>query len=373
MADLSIATEGRHTIDLDSSMRYLYDPWMMPIEPLSTHPVDQSMTVDQQPASSLQLPFHAPAYRQITEHDTQSLMPEWPTPSPTATQLDYAIEAAYVNGYMMPYETSPTDLVSPQSRLNPNMHLDTPYRAMLEQLNGMTAWQDSPTNLMGFSQVNGLPDSRLAQQDLNDSFQMDACLESPSLVEVGGDWLSVHNTRHDPQMAISNPGQVLHCRTFSESSISESRLSCSSYADISNAISSPETDSITDCDYYHVHGQQHEPIRCYEDDKEPSHSPVVASTALVEPIDIKPSSFHRSPFSIGKNSPSGRRQRGKNLSSRSSKPSPPRPSHVPRAEQERRIGRRKGPLTSEQRRQACEIRKLGACLRCKFLKKTVSW
>lgn len=37
---------------------------------------------------------------------------------------------------------------------------------------------------------------------------------------------------------------------------------------------------------------------------------------------------------------------------------------------DRRVGKRKGPLTSDQRKQAGEIRKLKACLRCKFLKKT---
>ncbi len=36
---------------------------------------------------------------------------------------------------------------------------------------------------------------------------------------------------------------------------------------------------------------------------------------------------------------------------------------------EKRIGRRKGPLKPEQRQSAHEIRKLRACLRCKFLKK----
>jgi hypothetical protein len=39
---------------------------------------------------------------------------------------------------------------------------------------------------------------------------------------------------------------------------------------------------------------------------------------------------------------------------------------------EKRIGKRKGPLKPDQRKQASEIRKLRACLRCKFLKKTVS-
>ena len=39
-------------------------------------------------------------------------------------------------------------------------------------------------------------------------------------------------------------------------------------------------------------------------------------------------------------------------------------------ETEKRVGRRKGPLRPEQRKQASEIRKLRACLRCKFLKKT---
>ncbi|KAK2073486.1 hypothetical protein P8C59_007771 [Phyllachora maydis] len=37
---------------------------------------------------------------------------------------------------------------------------------------------------------------------------------------------------------------------------------------------------------------------------------------------------------------------------------------------EKKVGRRKGPLLPEQRKQASEIRKLRACLRCKFLKKT---
>jgi len=37
---------------------------------------------------------------------------------------------------------------------------------------------------------------------------------------------------------------------------------------------------------------------------------------------------------------------------------------------EKKVGRRRGPLRPEQRKQASEIRKLRACLRCKFLKKT---
>jgi hypothetical protein len=37
---------------------------------------------------------------------------------------------------------------------------------------------------------------------------------------------------------------------------------------------------------------------------------------------------------------------------------------------EKRVGRRRGPLRPDQRQQAHEIRKLRACLRCKFLKKT---
>ena len=40
------------------------------------------------------------------------------------------------------------------------------------------------------------------------------------------------------------------------------------------------------------------------------------------------------------------------------------------SDKEKRVGRRKGPLRPEQRAQAGEIRKLRACLRCKFLKKT---
>ena len=41
-----------------------------------------------------------------------------------------------------------------------------------------------------------------------------------------------------------------------------------------------------------------------------------------------------------------------------------------RKDTEKRVGRRRGPLPPERRKQAHEIRKLRACLRCKFLKKT---
>jgi hypothetical protein len=40
--------------------------------------------------------------------------------------------------------------------------------------------------------------------------------------------------------------------------------------------------------------------------------------------------------------------------------------------EDRKIGRRRGPLRPEQRKQASAVRKTGACLRCKYLKKTCS-
>ena len=83
-----------------------------------------------------------------------------------------------------------------------------------------------------------------------------------------------------------------------------------------------------------------------------------------------------SPILRGSRSPPVRRRKKSPTNSKISKPSVVKKASVSQAVRkepvagERRVGRRRGPLQPHQRQQAHEIRKVGACLRCKFLKKT---
>ncbi|KAE8862239.1 hypothetical protein PTNB29_04801 [Pyrenophora teres f. teres] len=98
--------------------------------------------------------------------------------------------------------------------------------------------------------------------------------------------------------------------------------------------------------------------------------------ARVEPIVIKQTSSNTaSPSSSAVGSPPTRRRKSPATAS-GSKPAKTivkkTPAHTTKkdATGEKRVGRRRGPLRPDQRAQAHEIRKLRACLRCKFLKKT---
>jgi len=98
--------------------------------------------------------------------------------------------------------------------------------------------------------------------------------------------------------------------------------------------------------------------------------------ARVEPITIKQTSSNTaSPSSSAVSSPPTRRRKSPATAS-GSKPAKTivkkTPAHTTKkdATGEKRVGRRRGPLRPDQRQQAHEIRKLRACLRCKFLKKT---
>ncbi|KAL9027651.1 MAG: hypothetical protein Q9196_003858 [Gyalolechia fulgens] len=176
----------------------------------------------------------------------------------------------------------------------------------------------------------------------------------------------------DPQTgAISNPGQALHGRTFSDSSNSDgeqlSQHSFSSFADVPHIIGSPGSDSFGEIEFYNI--RSHEPANPH-----PS-PPAIVTSVRPRPVAAKKStSPQRSPVSAGRGSPPTRRQSRKNTSPKTTKTIIRRPVQPPKPvpeTTEKKIGRRKGPLRPEQRKQASEIRKLGACLRCKFLKKTV--
>lgn len=181
---------------------------------------------------------------------------------------------------------------------------------------------------------------------------------------------------------VSNPSQNLHLRTNSDSS-SDGPHSAnefgSSYEDLSHwPLHSPH-DEVNGYDFQ---GQQfaaqnglpashHDNAKCHHS---PSSSLAVSPSAGGAPLSIiSTGSSETSPISSGPLSPPVRRRKspvgttGK-IGKSAVKKLPV--SQVRKDDVAKKVGRRKGPLRPDQRQQAHEIRKLRACLRCKFLKKT---
>lgn len=333
-------------------------------------------------------PHHPPA---------TGLMDEWQLTSQgssTAFTLDTNVfPQTPFETYGGSFNTSPTDYMAPNPSLNPSydgsldanlgagLHLDSSYLAMPD--NGLTLqeyaspmainWHGLDMNdLMAFPSAAGLPDLNATQQQQPHAFPAaspsstyisDHHLEVRSLSSSDNGWATIDQMRG----AIFNPEQTLHPRTLSDSSYSDveyhSRRSLDGFVEVPNAIHSPGTESAGDLDFYSDHGLYY--------DTERTSPPAVITTATIQPIAIRQPRSHQQPSPT---SPASRKPARKGPTpAKASKTVARRPTAAAKPETEKRVGRRKGPLRPDQRKQACEIRKLGACLRCKFLKKTVRW
>ena len=196
--------------------------------------------------------------------------------------------------------------------------------------------------------------------------------------------LGSNNICVDPTQTVS-----VHVRANSESSGSDAPLSAysfSSWEDVTFPLRSPDPDIVHDGQIL----QQQNISRPQKTMSSPvlknslplqhrTITPAIISGPLVvqPPTPAAPSATGRStsPNSGGSRSSPTRRRRKSPTSGKVNKAAVSKklpPSQVARKDfpGERRVGRRKGPLRPDQRQQAHEIRKLRACLRCKFLKKT---
>ncbi|ROV87477.1 hypothetical protein VSDG_09795 [Cytospora chrysosperma] len=178
---------------------------------------------------------------------------------------------------------------------------------------------------------------------------------------------------------VFNPGQTLHLRTSSDSSQSDgTSLEFGSYEDVQFPYSpfSPASDSYADGSNNHRN--------CFHGDHQHHHShEIISPASAVAPVSIKATPSSRSSPVSGSGVGSA-----SSVSPPVRKTTAPRKSPIAKPNQtkavirrtasngkkdgtgEKKVGRRRGPLLPEQRKQASEIRKLRACLRCKFLKKT---
>ncbi|KAM5441951.1 hypothetical protein MferCBS31731_002780 [Microsporum ferrugineum] len=199
-----------------------------------------------------------------------------------------------------------------------------------------------------------------------------------------------HQQQHHP--IFINPSQTLHNRSLSESSFSDhhslhSRNSFGSFVDVSPHMHSPGSESALEFDYGVPLPRR---VSCDLISHGSISPTAVSPIAMVRPMPVltkkqTASSPARSPKSSSSAS-SASGQVSASGSPPSRKQSRKSPIAAKNAETkvrkqstggkdgsgtgEKKIGKRKGPLRPDQRKQASEIRKLRACLRCKFLKKT---
>lgn len=168
--------------------------------------------------------------------------------------------------------------------------------------------------------------------------------------------------------AISNPSLTLHIRTNSDSSQPElpgsasSVNSIGSYEDVSLPLNSPESERGID---FSVAAPSY-PVVSHQ------HSSSCGSQHHTSPVSSQ-SACPTSPASPTSSSNTQRRKKEPVTNKTTAKPiakTKPIPPTKKLVAGEKRVGRRRGPLRPDQRAQAGEIRKLRACLRCKFLKKT---
>ncbi|MCJ1428473.1 hypothetical protein MMC29_006383 [Sticta canariensis] len=371
--------------------RYPYTPrtsWPVSVDPNPSRVASQRMANVRRSTSPIQ--GHTQLYEQSSDRQPQILNSEWQIPHSSETDLAYSLDTTFSTQYTDPYAQyqSPTELLSIQSHLDNNVGMEGSYMQLANSMESRYPFNWDIQDLM-FTTTSGVPEMSLPQQSMQDNLQDNSPtftnLEVRSITSCSSDngWNYIENSQKSPNPsyqepqngAVFNPGQTLHQnRTLSESSYSDIELQSRqswSHVETNNAISSPGTDSVGDFDVYSEHAQQLDHAHPHVDYREPSNPPAITTSTLVRPIDIrKPPSPQRSPISPGKGSPPGRRQSRKNTNPKLTKPIIQKPSQAPKVETEKRVGRRKGPLRPEQRKQACEIRKLGACLRCKFLKKT---
>ncbi|KAF2744043.1 hypothetical protein M011DRAFT_496618 [Sporormia fimetaria CBS 119925] len=200
------------------------------------------------------------------------------------------------------------------------------------------------------------------------------------LLEVGSmasdnSWILIDSHRNSRDFTdvpvFVNPSQTLHIRTSSASSqqsdVPASAHSFSSYEDIQFPMHSPQSEADTHPLALISPGQSVSPPMAYAmpaEECKPSVSHTTSPTS---------SGHTTSPTSSGAGSPPTRRRKSPVAPKlTTSKVTKKAPAHSTKKDHigEKRVGRRKGPLRPDQRLQAHEIRKLRACLRCKFLKKT---
>lgn len=238
-------------------------------------------------------------------------------------------------------------------------------------------WAEFHSELVHYSTTDaGLAVSPYQQHTNSPTGSHLEVLSQPSSGDEAG-WSMVEARRsselNEPHFFV-DPNHTVHNRTLSESSYSDLEPHGGNFMSNldmgpSQTVYSPTT--LSDSDYEYSH---HSHVHRLSIDHGHSQALAMNTSTMAQPIPIpstNPSSPVRSPASQGSAGSPGRKGQRKSLiAAKGTDKVVKRTSLTGKPDGEKRVGRRKGPLRPEQRKQASEIRKLRACLRCKFLKKT---
>ncbi|KAF2136720.1 uncharacterized protein K452DRAFT_126574 [Aplosporella prunicola CBS 121167] len=345
-------------------------------------------------------PLHTTGLPYPHQMDPSAMLPGWQFQQLHHHQYPQdpnSLDTASYGTYGAPMQTSPVDYM-PTSQaplgMNTTMPLDPSnnYLALstpMEQpMNAMPFHMgDFQNELMNYPMNTG---DLVATNSVAGSSPTENWLEVRSLSSSDNGWSTIDY--HQPRTSfdsyteshngtVFNPVQTLHIRTHSDSSqsdVPQSAHSFGSFEEISSfPMHSPQSEVGLDFSHGNCHGHHehdyhyHSPIH--------SHPSVSPPASTVQPYVIKQSaSSSTSPTSSGIASPPAIRRRKSPTgiatpsSSKVAKTITKKTAGAAKkdAESAKKVGRRRGPLRPDQRQQAHEIRKLRACLRCKFLKKT---
>jgi hypothetical protein len=358
-------------------------------------PDDQSARSPGHQSSTMSSPLQQqPSPYQTAAHTHPTgLIPDWSLPLQTQQQRAADLSQFIQDPALMnfnPYapnfqQPSPIEYLpaTTQASLDAGLQLEPAFMSPIDPTSRVMQWgpnwQDFDQSLN--FQHDGLPRVRsLGSHSPTGTFLEVLSLGSSS----DNGWTSVEmypncdtftQAQHSPNQAIFNPSQTLHLRTNSDSSTSDANSLEYGYEEVAFPYSpfSPSSDGFVDPTNSHrncLHGEHHHHA---------STSPeLISPTTAVAPLPIKTVTPTRPVVANGSSgsgstSPPTRRNSGTRKSpiAKATKPVIRRTSTGKKdGTGEKKVGRRRGPLLPEQRKQASEIRKLRACLRCKFLKKT---
>jgi hypothetical protein len=323
-------------------------------------------------------------FPQAGHNNSPTLLTDWPMQQ-QPQQLPQYIQDNSLMGTQFDafggFQTSPLDYMpSTQAAFEAGLQMEAPFNGLGQvdaQATMWANWQELQ-NAMNFTGANdGLPS--VSRQSLASNSPTGTYLEVLSLPSSSSDhgWTTVdqypnfETYQQAQNAAIFNPGQTLHLRTHSDSSHSDGTghtidSFVGSFEDISYPYSpySPGSDTYLDNTGHRncFHGESHHGH---------SHShEMVSPAAAVAPVPIKISPSNRTTPSSTSSPPARRNSAPRKSPAAKATKAVIRRTSNGKKDTEKRVGRRRGPLLPEQRKQASEIRKLRACLRCKFLKKT---
>lgn len=259
-----------------------------------------------------------------------------------------------------------------QSALPVTLPLDQAYMSMPTSIDGMQGWADFRHELINYQTIDIGPHavSPTYQHHTGSptGSQLEILSQPSTSDEHGWTFVDGRTSFESERPYFVDPISTLHDRSLSDSSSDLDQPPQSTFLgnlDMgpAQAVYSPGTlsDSDWESSYHHHHRHSID------------YSSGTHSNAVVPPISIpstsKSASPARSPISQGSAGSPGRKPSKKSpIVAKGTERITKKTSQGGR--EEKRVGKRKGPLKPEQRKQASEIRKLRACLRCKFLKKT---